>query len=350
MARGSGPRADRRDVVAAPRRRGAGTLRWLLSAGVVAVLAATSACSLIPADDQAPPAESSRVPTASSTSTSPGSASRSRIPTSTPSSSEADPTRCRPGDCPKLATPATSLMRSGVDGSNARTAVPRYLTTLLDDLDETWGGWFTELGWGDPAPGRVLVRSGTAYRTDCTDEDGVSPRIRSDEANAFFCSVDRAPDGDGRTTVGSVVLPVDTFAAIWDGDVFGVPSPIVGDFTAAIVVAHEYGHNVVHRMAERFGIPAVRLPQGKNSELLADCLASNWASTAYKRDALGPKEILQVATLLPIIGDTGGATGHGSAVERAKALTIGLTGPQFNRQGQPSDCLTKYWPQFYSVR
>ncbi|ATD70363.1 MULTISPECIES: metalloprotease [Gordonia] len=240
-------------------------------------------------------------------------------------------------------------MTSGVNSSNVDTAVPKYLTTLLDDLDQTWGGWFGELGWGDPAPGRALIESGTSFATECIDEDGASNRIPSDEANAFFCGVDEEPNGDGQETEGSIVLPVDTFAAIWDGNVFGVPSPIVGDFTAAIVVAHEYGHNVVFRMAEAFGIPERRLPQGKNSELIADCLASNWAATAYQRDALGAKEILQVATLLPIIGDTGGAMGHGSATERARALTIGLTGPQFNRQGQPVDCLQRYWPEFFEV-
>ncbi|MEO9328226.1 neutral zinc metallopeptidase [Gordonia aurantiaca] len=240
-------------------------------------------------------------------------------------------------------------MTSGVDDSNVDKAVPRYLTTLLDDLDDTWGGWFGELGWGDPAPGRVLIASGTTFATDCLDEDGASDRIPSDEANAFFCGVDRAPNGDGRPTEGSIVLPVDAFAAIWDGNVFGVPSPIVGDFTAAIVVAHEYGHNVVYRMAELFDVPATGLPKGKNGELVADCLAANWATTAYQRDALGAKEILQVATLLPIIGDTGGAMGHGSAAERARALTIGLTGPQFNRRGQPTDCFTRYWPEFYDV-
>ncbi len=114
-------------------------------------------------------------------------------------------------------------MTSGVNSSNVDTAVPKYLTTLLDDLDQTWGGWFGELGWGDPpAPGRVLIESGTSFATECIDEDGgASNRIPSDEANASFCGVDEEPNGDGQETEGSIVLPVDTFAAIWDGNVFG---------------------------------------------------------------------------------------------------------------------------------
>ena len=317
-------------------------MRWAVALAAVVTLSVGSGCALIPSEDSG----ESR----------PSSASTSSAPSPTPSRSpdptgDADAAQCRPDDCPKLPTPTAELMTSGVTPANVDTAVPDYLTTLLDDLDQTWGGWFDELGWGDPAPGRVLIESGTSFATECIagEEDSNPVPIPSDEANAFFCGVDTEPNGEGTPTEGSIVLPVDTFAAIWDGNVFGVPSPIVGDFTAAIVVAHEYGHNVVFRMAEAFDIPDSLLPAGKNSELIADCLAANWGATAYQRDALGAREILQVATLLPIIGDTGGASGHGSARERAVALTVGLTGPQFNRQGQPVDCIERYWPEFFEV-
>lgn len=330
-------------------RRGPLAMRWAVSLAAVAALAVGSGCSLIPSDDsgRAPGSSASTSATPSPTPSRPPGASGSN--SSRPS--DADPARCRPDDCPKLPTPTAELMTSGVDPGNVGNAVPEYLTTLLDDLDQTWGGWFDQLGWGDPAPGRVLIGSGTSFTTECIagDEDSSPVPIPSDEANAFFCGADTEPNGQGVPTEGSVVLPVETFAAIWDGNVFGVPSPIVGDFTAAIVVAHEYGHNVVFRMAEVFDIPDSRLPAGKNSELIADCLAANWGATAYQRDALGAKEILQVAGLLPIIGDTGGASGHGSARERAVALTVGLTGPQFNRQGQPVDCIERYWPEFFEV-
>ncbi|WP_244970921.1 metalloprotease [Gordonia jinghuaiqii] len=318
-------------------------VRWWVALAAVVTLAVTSGCSLLGTEESGSAASRSTT----STTTSPGSTPGS--PTTSTPPPDADAAQCLPDSCPKLPTPSAELMTSGVNSSNVDTAVPEYLTTLLDDLDGTWGGWFDDLGWGEVAPGRALIASGTTFTTECIvgeGNSGPSP-IPSDEANAFFCGVDTEPDGQGRPTEGSVVLPVDTFAAIWDGNVFGVPSPIVGDFTAAIVVAHEYGHNVVFRMAELFDIPDSRLPAGKNSELVADCLAANWGATAYQRDALGAKEILQVASLLPIIGDTGGAMGHGSARERATALTVGLTGPRFNRQGQPVDCLQRYWPEFF---
>ncbi|WP_267617795.1 neutral zinc metallopeptidase [Gordonia bronchialis] len=238
-------------------------------------------------------------------------------------------------------------MESGVTDSNAGTAVPAYLTTLFDDLDQTWGGWFGELGWGSPDPGRELIEPGSTFRTQCIDDENEAT-IPSDLANAFFCPVDVQPNGAGKPTEGTIVLPVKTFQNIWQGNVFGVPSPVVGDFTAAIVVAHEYGHNIVYRISEVLDIPESRQPQGNNSELIADCLAGNWAATVFQRDALTPKDILQVATLLPIIGDTGPNQGHGTIRERATALTVGLTGPQLNRQGQPVDCLAKYWPEQFS--
>ncbi|MCH5643635.1 MULTISPECIES: neutral zinc metallopeptidase [unclassified Gordonia (in: high G+C Gram-positive bacteria)] len=238
-------------------------------------------------------------------------------------------------------------MESGVTDSNADTAVPAYLTSLFNDLDETWGGWFGELGWGSPDPGRELIEPGTTFRTECIDDEN-DANIPSNLANAFFCPVDTQPNGSGQPTKGTIVLPVQTFQAIWQGNVFGVPSPVVGDFTAAIVVAHEYGHNIVYRISEVLDIPESQQPQGNNSELIADCLAGNWAATVFQRDQLSPKDILQVATLLPIIGDPGPNQGHGTIRERATALTIGLTGPQLNRQGQPVDCLSKYWPEKFS--
>ncbi|MDL9937098.1 neutral zinc metallopeptidase [Gordonia sp. ABSL1-1] len=232
--------------------------------------------------------------------------------------------------------------------ANADSTVPHYLDSLLDDLDETWGGWFTRLGWGDPAPGRVLIEPGTRFRTECTAGDDPSDsNIPSDLPNAFFCSLDVQANGDGKSTKGSIVLPVKTFQGIWNHEVFGVSTPVAGDFTAATVVAHEYGHNVMYRIADVLGLSRSSFPTGNNPELLADCLAGNWAATVYQRDALSPKDIIEVATLLPVIGDPGPNQGHGTIRERATALTVGLTGPQFNRQGQPGDCLTRYWPEAF---
>ncbi|WP_246221914.1 MULTISPECIES: neutral zinc metallopeptidase [Gordonia] len=264
-----------------------------------------------------------------------------------------NPKACLPDSCPQLPTPAQQFDGSGVTADNADTTVSPYLVSLLDDLDDAWGGWFVELDWGDPSTGRALIEPGTTFRTDCTDGDATIGAVSSDMKNAFFCGVDSQPNGQGAITEGTVILPVETFVGIWRGDVFGasVPSAVVGDFTAATVVAHEYGHNVVFRIARALGIPDSSYPQGNNRELIADCFAGNWAATVFDRDDLSVRNILQAATLLPLIGDPGPDQGHGTIRERAAALTTGLTGkalPTFERRGQPVDCLVKYWPERFS--
>ena len=268
-------------------------------------------------------------------------------------SSNGNPGTCQGDSCPKLPTPSSRFEGSGVTADNTDKTVSPYLTSLLDDLDAAWGAWFTELNWGDPSTGRKLIEPGTTYTTDCTSGDEKIGEVSSDLKNAFFCAVDTQPNGRGTSTEGTIILPVETFAGIWKGDVFGaqVPSVVVGDFTAATVVAHEYGHNVVFRIADALNIPKGSFPRGNNLELIADCFAGNWAATVFDRDELSLRNILQAATLLPIIGDTGPDQGHGTTRERAAAITTGLTGkslPTFERRGQPSDCLAKYWPERFS--
>ncbi len=148
-------------------------MRWAVALAAVVTLTVGSGCALIPSENSG----ESR----------PSSASTSSAPSPTPSRStdptgDADAAQCRPDDCPKLPTPTAELMTSGVTPANVDTAVPDYLTTLLDDLDQTWGGWFDELGWGDPAPGRVLIESGTSFATECIagDEDSNPVPIPSD--------------------------------------------------------------------------------------------------------------------------------------------------------------------------
>ncbi len=268
-------------------------------------------------------------------------------------SSNGNPGTCQGDSCPKLPTPSSTFEGSGVTADNTDKTVSPYLASLLDDLDSAWGAWFTELNWGDPSTGRKLSEPGTTYTTDCTSDDKKIGEISSDLKNAFFCAVDTQPNGKGKPTEGTIILPVETFAGIWKGDVFGasVPSVIVGDFTAAPVVAHESGHTIVFRIADALKIPESSFPQGNNLELIADCFAGNWAATVFDRDDLSLRNILQAATLLPIIGDTGPDQGHGTTRERAAAITTGLTGkslPTFERRGQPSDCLAKYWPERFS--
>ena len=255
------------------------------------------------------------------------------------------PKYCTATDCPELPVYSSKRLKaSGVTPTNADQTVPAYLTTVLDDLDRTWQDWFGKLNIEETSPGRVLIASGATFTSECVDEDGRTTALTSDFPNAFFCGVDRQPTGDGAERTGSIILPVETFADIWNGRLMGSKGVMLGDFTAATIIAHEYGHNVVYRLAKAYGLSDEQLPRGNNNELISDCFAGNWAGTVFARKDLSLKEIAQAAALIISVGDPAPNQGHGTSIERATALTRGFA-ESLTKQGQPISCLKKYWPE-----
>ncbi|WOC11176.1 hypothetical protein MP11Mi_02430 [Gordonia sp. MP11Mi] len=253
------------------------------------------------------------------------------------------PKHCTSTECPELPVYASKQVAdSGVTVANASTAVPAYMTEVLDDLDRTWQEWFAELNIEDIEPGRVLIKPGETFASKCLGKS--EPALTSDFANALFCSLDKEPDGQGVEQEGSIVLPVQTFADIWDGKLFGGDGIMLGDFTAATIIAHEYGHNVMYRLADAYGMSESQLPTGDDPELLADCFAGNWAGTVFARKDLSVKEIAQAAVLIFSIGDPLPNQGHGTSIERIHALTRGFA-EKLTAQGQPLTCLKNYWPE-----
>ncbi|MGO3326701.1 neutral zinc metallopeptidase [Gordonia sp. (in: high G+C Gram-positive bacteria)] len=253
------------------------------------------------------------------------------------------PRHCTSTECPELPVFAEkSVADSGVTEQNASEAVPAYLTEVLDDLDRTWQDWFAALNIENITPGRVLIEPGETFASKCLQNSG--DELTSDFANALFCTLDDEPDGQDVKRKGSIVLPVQTFADIWDGKLFGSDGIMLGDFTAATIVAHEYGHNVMYRLADAYGMTRSQLPSGDNPELLADCFAGNWAATVFAREDLSIKEIAQAAALIFSIGDPLPGQGHGTSIERIHALTRGFT-DKLTSGGQPVTCLKNYWPE-----
>ncbi|MFT4087276.1 MAG: neutral zinc metallopeptidase [Gordonia sp. (in: high G+C Gram-positive bacteria)] len=260
---------------------------------------------------------------------------------------KAEPIRCTEAKCPELpALTDREVNASGVTDQNRATAVPAYLTNVLDDLDATWKDWFSQLNIDESTVGRQLIEPGTTFTSEClTDSDSDVKSLPSDFPNALYCSIDTQPDGDGHDRKGTVVLPVETFADIWDGRLMGQRGVMLGDFTAATIVAHEYGHHVMYRLASAYGMTDSQMPQGNNAESLADCFAGNWAGTVFRRKDLSLKDIAQAVMLMVSVSDTGPNQGHGTVVERVGAISRGFAGPDFHSQGQPVMCLQKYWPQ-----
>ncbi|MFM9377784.1 neutral zinc metallopeptidase [Gordonia sp. VNK21] len=263
-----------------------------------------------------------------------------------------DPIRCTEAQCPTLEVPGvTRVGESGVTDGSQSAAVTTYLTAVLDDLDTIWADWFGQLNIDDASTGRKLIEPGATFTSECMDEDGASEALTSDFPNAFYCSIDKQPDGSGTLRVGSVILPVQTFADIWDGRLMGQSGVMLGDFSAATIVAHEYGHHVMYRLAEAYQMTEDEnsAPTGNNAELLADCFAGNWAATVFARKDLGVKDIAQAVVLMASVADPGPDMGHGTITERIGAMTTGFTGGQWRAQlpqtGLPGVCLAKYWPQ-----
>ncbi len=254
----------------------------------------------------------------------------------------AAPKKCSEQACPELTSPAGDIEASGVTPANAASTVPAYLKSVLDDLDVAWQGWFSALNIGEASAGRQLIGPGARFTTRCEDADGATLTMTSDFPNALYCALDPGRDGQNNERTGSVILPETTFADIWDGKLMGQRGVLLGDFSAATIVAHEYGHNVMYRLAEAYGLSDAQLPGGNNAELLADCFAGNWGKTVFARDDLSAKEMAQAVVLMVSVSDPAPGMGHGTIPERVAAISrgFGKTGA-----GTPGTCLGKYWPE-----
>lgn len=316
--------------------------RWVvvLIAVTATVLAGCGSNDDDTTDSTGSSATRSSTPMASTTSTSP------RTTTSAPPGAPV-PGACTSSGCPDLDGSSGNLMRGQVTPENADAVrVTRFLDEAITDLDELWGRWFAELQWGDATPGRVLIQPGTAFTSRCVDDDGNPHVVPSDEPNAYFCTRDSAPNGAGVTRIGSVVLPVQTFVNFWHGEIVGRPAQLgSGEFAAAMVAAHEYGHNVMFRIVQRGNLSESRETHGDNTELLADCFAGNWAATALRAHLLRPDDLRQAVSLIEAIGDPMPGQGHGTSTQRGLAIQRGFGLP--GRPGQPIECLTQYWPEVF---
>lgn len=238
---------------------------------------------------------------------------------------------------PAVSQPAVSpraLSAADHDGSAYLPAggddytVEEYVDAVLTDLDRTWSAWFHANGFAEPEVGIVTIAAGQTYVSTCSDSV-----LTSDTPNAFYCSSD-VVTADGHTYDGAILVPMESFRRMWDGDIFGTQSSVPGDFAAATVLAHEFGHHVVDEMA---GQRDVALPSGKNGELLADCMAGAWMNWADERGLLVDTDLGEAVATVLTAGDAPGEASHGSAAERVAAMTVGFAG------GRPTSCVAGYW-------
>lgn len=249
---------------------------------------------------------------------------------------------------PRASVPVTS--GSAGDQITYRE-VSRYTVEMVDNADRLWSPWF--IGEGYPAPFvqlETIEPNTTLTLEGCTDGSGAEPTpdaMPSDFPNAFYCP---APNGH-LSDRGFIVIPIESLAGLWSGNIYGkseTSAEHTGDFAAGAVLAHEFGHHVVDELLLDTNSPE---PQGKNSELIADCFSGihAYALSLGVDGYLDPGDIEEALAALELMGDPpeGSNNPHGTAAERGNAYRIGLAGTTDDpRGGVPDSCIQVYWPQF----
>ena len=221
------------------------------------------------------------------------------------------------------------------DPDDNATAV--YLEMVLKHADRVWTQWFLQNGLTEPDVDYRIIRPGETANSVCRDESGRTT-YSSTYPNAFYCPNDRNSLGGH----GLVVAPVESFRKMWTGDIFEhrVSSlKRVGDFAAAVIVAHEFGHHIQDELSEQTG---AKEPLHPEVELIADCFAGVWAYGVFLDRALSDGDIDEAVNALEVIGDDIGS--HGTGEQRKNAFLIGFTGTrQQPGGGIAGRCIENYW-------
>lgn len=175
------------------------------------------------------------------------------------------------------------------------------LETVIGSLESYWAAELPRLGGRYSAPSRYVY-----YRP----EEGPGPSCGGEQApakNAFYC-------------------PPDDFIA-WDESGLMIPYYVSGDFAAAFVLAHEFGHAISARLPQRE-------PLGVLNELQADCFAGAWAAHVAEQGLLEAGDLDEATLAVFSARDVPGTEftdprAHGSGFERTRAFADGYeAGPR----------------------
>ena len=222
--------------------------------------------------------------------------------------------------------PAVQQQAAPANGTTAQDPRRDFVSRVLGDTEDVWGGIFQSMGKRYTPPRLVLFRDAT--QSAC----GVARTA----VGPFYCPGDR-----------EVYLDTAFFDELRTR--FGAP----GDFAAAYVIAHEVGHHVQNLMGtmQQFDARASQLDtRGRNAlsvrlELQADCYAGVWGAAARKRGLIDASDVEAGINAAQAVGDdrimrrTQGvvvpdAFTHGTAEQRAKWFRTGLA------SGDPRSCDT----------
>jgi len=315
-----------------------GQLRALAPAAAIALM--TAACSSSGGQGAASsPSDSFAAPSDS------GGYSSGGNPSDTASPGQGSSPGSLPGDVQQYfqtqtvpSAGADQAFGSGNTGTLTQDEAYNYLKSVLVDTDKMWTAYFESIPGGhEPDFYWDIITDGHPAQSNCYPDT----QITADYNNAFFCSADSETD-NGVTYNGHIVLPLDTFMKMWNGDIFSRPSQEVGDFAAAVVTAHEVAHSEWYDLQTQFNLPPINQPgqpKDKRNDLIADCGAGVWANSAYYKGYLQGDDVQIGMDALGAIGDTSASTDpHGTPQEREQAFMLGYN------TGKPGACVSQYWP------
>lgn len=183
--------------------------------------------------------------------------------------------------------------------------VNRIVANTIADLNAYWGATYPATFDGTP----YTPLAGGFHAIDRNSRPSTLPcqpgSVNQVLNNAYYCPTDDA--------------------IAWDEEnLFPDLARKYGDFTVAVVVAHEWGHAMQHRAA--FDQPTVVM------ELQADCYAGSWvkfvASSGTSRFEIGTRELDQALAGILSFRDVAGTSSedmnaHGSGFDRVGAFQTG---------------------------
>ncbi|MEV6171389.1 neutral zinc metallopeptidase [Streptomyces sp. NPDC051954] len=214
-----------------------------------------------------------------------------------------------------------------------------FLTATYDHVDAYWHEQFKSLQAEGPSAFIAIPVTGEdPYRSKCVEEP-----IAHDTESIFYCPDDDWTNNEGVDYTGGIYFPVTMALALQDQH---------GPLAPAVVLAHEYGHEVQNELMEQKGWEdIVQIKDGapvlengqvvpvKEKELIADCFSGNWTKYASQQDLIPSVRLPDAISALESAGDVviGQAQPHGSKYERTTAFTLGYN------SGDPVQCIHQYW-------
>lgn len=186
-----------------------------------------------------------------------------------------------------------------------------FLTAALLDVHGMWSRWFQAWGYTAPRVSYLWTSSGDTSALGC--------RSRNNDLTAEYCS-----------STDQITISRQMAFDLWEGRLAGETFSGSGDMAVALIVAHEYGHNIVYELG-------LRVTAAQN-ERLADCFAGNWARYAANRGRLDRGDYEEAYAALDILAEKpwrsdGGI--HGTVEDRQNAFYLGAT-------TGPANCVAAY--------